>query len=455
MSQPRERHAGSRASGQRQPRHPKHSSPNPQGRSYVKAPSRETDHTASIFKTRSFQFLVNVVGAENIALGLESSMTRISELLKGEKFTPETAFHIETTLGLPHGFFDQSHPALAPETIARLRSPLDLLRPDEAPEAVSTADKSDSNSDIVHHLLFEDRLPEDAGMPKKAVSGSTKAAAKKASVMSKEPTHQPTDKAAHAKPVRSSTPIQQQALSLTDDVSVDATRRANLHVLTSRKGSKVRLAVVMQMSDSNMAHRLYGKKRMDVIEANRFTERLGLPNGWLDVPRSAHEVPDFVAQLLTPAWRGQALRKDVEGHIVTTIDETPTMGLAGTDQTGITPPTGLGDMRGADLSADVPHVTAVHRLTDHVGEPVIDASKGRPAKGTDDHQIVRAAVEAPLSPLVRAQAVGSHACVTSLENLNGIEPVAEALIKTLAGKARTGRLDELKALELLQQAVRL
>ena len=43
--------------------------------------------------------------------------------------------------------------------------------------------------------------------------------------------------------------------------------------------------------------------------------------------------------------------------------------------------------------------------------------------------------------------------VTSLENLQGIEPIAEALIKTLAGKARTGRLDELKALELLQQAV--
>jgi hypothetical protein len=45
--------------------------------------------------------------------------------------------------------------------------------------------------------------------------------------------------------------------------------------------------------------------------------------------------------------------------------------------------------------------------------------------------------------------------VTSLDNLDGIAPIAEALIKTLAGKARTGRLDELKALELLQQAVML
>ncbi|WP_232478086.1 hypothetical protein [Caballeronia calidae] len=45
--------------------------------------------------------------------------------------------------------------------------------------------------------------------------------------------------------------------------------------------------------------------------------------------------------------------------------------------------------------------------------------------------------------------------MTTLDNLDGIAPIAEALIKTLAGKARMGRLDELKALELLQQASRL
>ena len=44
---------------------------------------------------------------------------------------------------------------------------------------------------------------------------------------------------------------------------------------------------------------------------------------------------------------------------------------------------------------------------------------------------------------------------TTLDDLLGIAPIAEALIKTLAGKARTGRLDEMKALELLQQIVSL
>jgi hypothetical protein len=45
--------------------------------------------------------------------------------------------------------------------------------------------------------------------------------------------------------------------------------------------------------------------------------------------------------------------------------------------------------------------------------------------------------------------------VTSLCDLIGIEPIAEVLIKTLAGKARTGRPDEMKALELLRQIVSL
>jgi hypothetical protein len=77
------------------------------------------------------KFLVDAVGAENIALGLDSSMTRVAELMRGERFTPETAFHMETTLGLPSGFFDQHHPALSPETIARLKAPLEFVHRDE------------------------------------------------------------------------------------------------------------------------------------------------------------------------------------------------------------------------------------------------------------------------------------------------------------------------------------
>ncbi|MFP3435704.1 hypothetical protein SB781_38740, partial [Paraburkholderia sp. SIMBA_061] len=52
--------------------------------------------------------------------------------------------------------------------------------------------------------------------------------------------------------------------------------------------------------------RLHGKKRMDSVEANRFTERLGLPTGWLDTPRTDAEIPESVARMLAPAPRGRA-----------------------------------------------------------------------------------------------------------------------------------------------------
>lgn len=59
----------------------------------------------------------------------------------------------------------------------------------------------------------------------------------------------------------------------------------------------------------------------------------------------------------------------------------------------------------------------------------------------------------PLSPSQSTATPPFAALETNLDGLDGIPPIAEALLKTLAGKARTGCLNELKALELLQQAV--
>ncbi|WP_425266934.1 hypothetical protein [Caballeronia pedi] len=42
---------------------------------------------------------------------------------------------------------------------------------------------------------------------------------------------------------------------------------------------------------------------MDDAEANRFTERLGLPGGWLDTSSSEAEIPESVSRLLEPASR--------------------------------------------------------------------------------------------------------------------------------------------------------
>ncbi|MBN3787836.1 hypothetical protein G3N94_13140 [Burkholderia sp. Ac-20353] len=155
------------------------------------------------------------------------------------------------------------------------------------------------------------------------------------------------------------------------------------------------------------------------MEANRFTERLGLPNGWLDTPRSEAEIPESVSRMLTPASRGRASAQQHEPLAVAKNDGVPGELAVEKAHTRRARAGALGDSESpTPVSADVAgeKETTVVSLQDHARD-FPDALAGR-----------------------------TH-------ELNGIEPIAEALIKTLAGKARTGRLDELKALDLLQQAV--
>src|SRR5471030_3317036 len=307
MSQARGRYSGSRDNRQGQPRQPSKTTPHRQNKPYVKAPpTREPAQTASIFKTRSFKLLVDAVGAENIALGLDSNLTRVAELVNGERFTPETAFHIETTLGLPDGFFDQPHPVLTPETIERLRLPLDFIHTNAEPEiAYEQVLKPAPVTQANHHSTLTDRLPREPEMPKKTNGGSPRAVAKSNTTATKPVPATPL-KSEPAKVKASSKSGAQQTLPLNDVAALENIRRANLHVLTSRKGSKVRLGAVMEISDSNMANRFYGQKRMNDAEADRFTERLGLPTGWLDVPRSVTDIPESVSDLLVPPSRRKA-----------------------------------------------------------------------------------------------------------------------------------------------------
>jgi hypothetical protein len=449
MSQARGRYAGSRDNGQRHPRHEKKSPPNRQGQPYVKAPPRDSAQTASIFKTRSFQFLVDAVGAENIAIALESNMTRVGELMKGERFTPETAFHMETTLGLPHGFFDQPNPGLAPETIARLKSPLDFVQTNDGHDVEPEAPKPASALNVEQQRILEDSLSEEAQMPKKVAGGSSRAVRNSRSELKASPSK---DKTSPKTP-------QQQPLALSDSAEVENIRRANLHVLTSRNGSKVRLGVVMEMSGFNIADRLHGKKRMDSVEANRFTERLGLPTGWLDTPRTDAEIPESVSRMLAPAPRGRASAQQHEPLAPATNDGVQETLAVGKVRTRHERATASGDSESpSPVSADVAEDRAKITVSPQADVKDFPDGLARRSPEESDGEVPTATLAPPDSLpastiLLRNPAPLPVASVTSLDNLHGIAPIAEALIKTLAGKARTGRLDELKALELLQQAV--
>jgi hypothetical protein len=438
------------------------SSSNRQKHTYAKAPAQDSAQTASIFKTRSFQFLVNAVGAENIALGLDSSMTRVAELMKGERFTPETAFHMETTLGLPHGFFDQPHPLLTPETIARLKSPLDFVQTDEEVYEVGQAESEMRGPaptlNVGQQPSLEVRSSEEVEMPKKPAAGLPGASKNIEREKDKQPSRDASLKGAPSKSRASQKSTQQHVLPLNDSADVESIRRANLHVLTTRNGSKVRLGVVMALSGSNMAHRLHGKKRMDDAEASRFTERLGLPVGWLDTPRSEAEIPESVSRLLTPAARGRASVQPEKPSALATQTSIPRKRAAARVRPGALLLGDQGNAQSSSVSANIPseEETIVVGPQDHASDS--PGELGGHSHDEGERHVPPSSPTTieplPASNLPQRKAVSLPSpSVTSLDNLHGIEPIAEALIKTLAGKARTGRLDELKALELLQQAI--
>ena len=456
MSQAHGRYSGSRDKGQRQSHQPSKATTHRQNKPYVKVPpTRDPAHTASIFKTRSFKLLVDAVGAENIALGLDSNLTRVAELLNGERFTPETAFHIETTLGLPDGFFDQTNPALTPETIERLRSPLDFIHANAEPEiAYEQVLKPAPVTQANNQSTLTDRLPREPEMPKKTNGGSPRTVAKSNTTAAK-PVAATGARSALANVKASSKSGTQQSLPLNDVAALEKIRRANLHVLTSPKGSKVRLAVVMEISESNMANRFYGQKRMDDTEANRFTERLGLPTGWLDVPRSVKDVPESVSELLTPPSRHHASAQQELPPAIkpkATAERKPAATKAKNAGAQITlPPDANGTGGTTDVTAEMNVVTGqLDQAVSMAVEPAI------PQPVVKDVSFSSARPQFAPASVTQVVTEPRHlTSATSLDDLLGIEPIAEALIKTLAGKARTGRLDEMKALELLRQIVSL
>ncbi len=441
MSQAHGQRTGSRGNGQRYPRQPSQSTPHRQNKPYAKGPpAKDPAQTASILKTRSFKLLVDAVGAENIALGLDSNLTRVAELVNGERFTPETAFHMEMTLGLPDGFFDQPNPVLTPETIARLKSPLDHIHASASLDhAYDEVDNAAVANQTVAHTSPNDGLPEEAEMPKKTSSGAAPAAAKKGTAAAVKRAAPSTGKAPPEQSKVSQKAASQQSLELNDAQTVLDIRRANLHVLTARNGAKAQLGRLLEMSQSNMAHRLHGQKRMDDAESKRFTDKLGLPTGWLDIPREPTDIPNAVADLLAPPSRRQ-VSPTVEPPIVAKPAKTAPAKGTGTK------------VRAAREAALTPMVPANTATPAAAGEIGVEAQNERLPESNVSFALQRPDSLAS-TPSSFAQDAYPSTTATNLDTLRGISPIAEALLKTLAGKARTGRLDEIKALQLLQQAI--
>jgi hypothetical protein len=240
----------------------------------------------------------------------------------------------------------------------------------------------------------------------------------------------------------------QQSLPLNDEAALQNIRRANLHVLTSRKGSKVRLATVIGISASNLDNRLYGQKRMDDTETARFIQALGLPPGWLDIPRVVTDIPESVSALLNPQSRQPA--SNPQTLPAAAKPETAVAGKS-TDKPAKT------RRDGHVQSSKAKQNNIVAKTKEAVAQP----DPAPPPSDLAIRQPADSEIPTPASQQLPVSASFTEvvteprrsAPLTSLDDLIGIAPIAEALIKTLAGKARSGRLDEMKALDLLQKIV--
>ena len=197
----------------------------------------------------------------------------------------------------------------------------------------------------------------------------------------------------------------------------------------------MRLATVMEISDSNMANRLYGQKRMDDVEANRLTERLGLPTGWLDVPRSVADIPESVSDLLVPASRRHAsdqqeLPPTIEPKA--TAAKKPTAKKAKTAGARLNlPPDANGTGAPSGVAAELNVVTGqLDQAVPSAADPAI--------RQTVDNDVSFSAARQQFAPASVTEMITPPRRLTSassLDDLLGIEPIAEALIKTLAGQS--------------------
>lgn len=383
-------------------------------------------------------------------------MARIAELLRGERFTPETAFHMETTLGLPSGFFDQSHPLLSSETIARLKAPLESAHTDEISDD-SEVDEAPLSLNAQKPSLRASSLSEDTTMPSRSSKEASGAPKTRAQKLSKQASGQASGAGDSPKPRSSHQAAGRKQAQANGGAAVESVRQANLHVLTTRNGSKVKLGAVLGLSGSNMAHRLHGKKRMDDAEAERFTAGLGLPAGWLDTPRSEADIPASVALLLAPASRVRAPGQAPAPTAAAPYEDTQVT-AAPTGEIDRALPSSASDPNSEVLPADAAGEddSAASAHNENVSSTFVTRDDGfvERAEPGAPAAIAAPAESLPAFSMSKPTATPPSATLgTSLAGLDGIAPIAEALLKTLAGKSRSGRLDELKALELLQRAV--
>jgi hypothetical protein len=256
----------------------------------------------SAVRANNLNFLRKELGDVLLEKRTGMMLNRLRELCDGRGFDDGVAFHLESELGLPSGFFDRLNPQLSQEVLARLKSlqeegPLDETSISTTPTSVLEADEpftasvENTSSRTVLHLTGGPML----GKMKRLDTEDKK-------MDTLEPTATATKKI--GRPAR--TP--REEVDISSAPAAEQARLSNFQMLLSAHGAKSRLAKLMNCSPSVISLLLTPKPGRSVFSreyANRVTNALGLPLGWLDERHELTEVPEQVLQLL----RGEVSEK--------------------------------------------------------------------------------------------------------------------------------------------------
>lgn len=353
--------------------------------------------------TKNLRELAQKTTPEDLAVALDMPLPRLQELLQGVNFSQEMVYHLEVALKLSPGYFSQVNPKIPKETLEILANP---------------SHRAEHSEDS----LYAEEPPE--ATPSPSVSESSP-------VPTRETPSPSAPLSAAPLPV-ALPPARPMEASMTPSTSgsedIFATRRSNLNLLTSVKGSKSALARLLGISAAVMSHRLHGLKKIHEDDTQQICNLLGLAPDWFEVPRSASDFPPDLSQRLAmapPAALAAASPKAPgrRGRRKTEALAKPLSAEAGSSEQ-------------SSSGASVLQLRA---------QPAPSA----PAAGVskEESSVSRATAKLPGSaeqPVLIDEAMFAQA---------RLQPIAEALVKVLIVRAQRGELTEAVALRMLTDMV--
>lgn len=241
----------------------------------VQAPAPNLN-LASALRVRNFRLLVQAIGDEDLAVALDLNMGRVKEIADGINYTDETAYHIETVLGLASGFMDKVNPKLDATDIERIKTLRHHAHAEEAVETTPAPVVNQAAAPVVQVVATSVASPSPAVATAPVSTETLK--------MSDNNNQNPSTDSANA-----------------EELALREVRRQNLAELTNRPKAKSHLARLTQMSPANISHRLHGNKIFDKATADYFCKVLGLPLDWFETPKEEAEIPEAVIQRLVSA----------------------------------------------------------------------------------------------------------------------------------------------------------